>query len=123
MIKYFVKPGHTGMVSFNSETEDIDCVHYMRSYIDWMYMVPEDGELKANGTTKNVKKGDIVIQFYKNEGTDTNVIIIKSAEWKKRIKDIEKHDEKMRKELAAKTACEPRCGECEPCCEECESCN
>lgn len=115
MKKFFVKPGMRGLFSYDSETETIDVQDYMSTNIDWAYMVPEDGVLQDvnDGSTSNVKKGDIILQFYSRPYTQKNVIVIKSKEWKANIKAQEDYKKKQSEENELKA----------PCCDCCESCN
>jgi len=115
MIKYFAKPNMSAMVSFNTETEEVNAVDYLNTHIDWVYQVPEDGILQVEDGEKNVKKGDFVIKFYnRREYKMTPVVVVKSAEWKNNIKNEKAYEEERRLEWEAKKN-EPCCGDCCEC--------
>lgn len=118
MSKFFIKSGMRGLFSFDPETENINMSDYIHTAIDWVYEVPEDGELVINnGETKKVKKGDIVIQFYKSDYRPYDVIVVKSKEWKANIAAERKRDEEERAKWAERenTACDA-CKICEANC-------
>lgn len=115
MKKYFVKNGLRDMVQFDSETQNIDVIDYLNSRIDWMYHVPEDGELQIEGKEKiSVEKGDFVILFYMTPGLPHNAIVIKSKEWKENIEFFENREKEysLKREL-------PEAGMEETCCDMC----
>lgn len=116
MKNYIIKPGVRGLFSYNPETEDLDYTDYMRTNIDWAYLVPEDGEVKfiedGNTIVKSVKKNDVIIQFYKADGQKNRIIVVKSKEWKENIIGMAKAEEAKRLE-ATKEPC---------CCDDCENC-
>lgn len=118
MKKYFVKPGVSTMVSFDPETQEIDSVDYMNSHVDWMYTIPEDGEIVIDGATKSVKKGDIVIKFYRtSDYKQNNPVIVRNKEWKANIAAEKAYVKKMREDAELKKVsdcCE--CADCDTCC-------
>lgn len=115
MKKYIIKKNIRGMFSLNEENDDIDVIDYMRTNIDYCYLVPEDGELIVNGDTKKVKKNDIIIQFYPSEARPNLVTVVRSKEWKENIASEHKYYEEQEKKLAsAKSDC---CQCCDSACE------
>lgn len=103
MNKYITKAGISALIAFNTETEEVSAVDYLRTHIDWVYQIPEDGVLQTENGEKTVKKGDIVIKFYPcKEYPITQVIVIRNAEWKNNIKNERLYNESLRKEFALK---------------------
>lgn len=100
-----VCPGHSSMIGYNTETEELLAVDYMRTNIDWVFEVPEDGEI--NDGTK-VKKGDIIIQFYKREYNKYDYVVLKDKNWKANIAARKKYEEEQM--LKANEKC------CDDCC-------
>lgn len=93
MITYFVKPSgnFNRMIKFDDETKECDAIEYDWTDINWIFVVPEDGALnvseKGTKKVKDVKKGQIVIQFYDREYSSTDCIVIDNPEWIKRIEE------------------------------------
>ena len=103
MNKYITKDGISVLISFNTETEEVSAVDYLRTHIDWVYQIPEDGVLQTENGEKTVKKGDIVIKFYPcREYPITQAIVIRNTEWKNNIKNERLYNESLRKEFALK---------------------
>lgn len=119
MIKYFLKSNVSQMVSFDTETEEINSVDYMNSRVDWMYNVPADGTVIMNDVEKAVKKGDIVIKFYRtNDYKQNPYVVIRSKEWKQNLDAARKFEEERQKEYEnAKLNKLASCENC--CCDEC----
>lgn len=113
MKTYVVKAGNRGMVSIEPETFDIGLVDYHRSDIDWYYRIPEDGTLKTNGKEINVKKDDIVIQFYHHDYTKNDIVVIRNKEWKENLKARDKHEEMQRSKMMSDSCDKCNCCECE----------
>jgi len=117
MNKYILPNNNAAhLLKVDLEAEDIDIIGYANTGINWMYIVPEDGEFKnaKTGKTIKVKKHDIVIQFYTTDFTTTDAIVIHNKEWSARIKEIEKHEHDLEKEMS-RPKCLGDCGE-ETCC-------
>lgn len=115
MIKYKIYPGHSYIMGYNTETEELISADYIRTNIDWVFEIPEDGEL--NDGTK-VKKGDLVVQFYKREYNKYDYVIIKDKNWKANIAAQKKYEEEAMlkmKELKPQKCCDDCC-ECEAGC-------
>lgn len=93
MSRYLIKQGKRGMVSLD-ENDDFDIIDYMRTNIDWVYEVPEDGVLEYKTEDKvkmyDVKKGNFVIQFYTNPNNVHDIIIIDNKEWKENVDALKK---------------------------------
>lgn len=86
MKNYIIRPGTRGMFSVNTENvEDVDIIEPIRSHIDWVYAVPEDGVLNVANNKKAVKKGDVVIVFYKSPYSKNIAIVVNSDEWNENI--------------------------------------
>ena len=103
MNKYITKPGISALIAFNTETEEVSAVDYLRTHIDWVYQIPEDGVLQTENGEKTVKKGDIVIKFYPcREYPITQAIVIRNTEWKNNIKNERIYNESLRKECVLK---------------------
>lgn len=115
MKKFFLKNGIRGLFSFDPETEEINMSDYIRTNIDWTYVAPEDGEIVCDGVSKSVKKGDVIIQFYKRDWWPNSFVVVKSKEWRANIVADQKHDEEERAKWAAREKC------CEPC-DDCAAC-
>lgn len=121
MNKYILPNNNAArLLNVDLETEDIDIIDYASTGINWMYIVPEDGEFKnaKTGKTTKVKKHDIVIQFYTTDFTTTDAIVIHNKEWSARIKEIEKHAHDLeleKKQIRPKCECECDCGQ-DMCC-------
>lgn len=119
MIKYFAKPGVSSMITFNTETEDINTVEYMKTHIDWIYQIPADGVIQLEDGEKNVEKGDFVIKFYERNEYDMHpVVVIKSAEWKSNVANEQKYEANRCAEAELKMAntCCKGWDNCEKCC-------
>lgn len=119
MNKYILPNNNAArLLKVDTETEDIDIINYASSDINWIYIVPEDGEFKnaKTGKTTKVKKYDIIIQFYTTDFTTTDAIVIHNKEWSTRIKEIEKRAYDVEKEMSRpKCECECDCGQ-DMCC-------
>ena len=103
MNKYIAKAGINTLIAFNTETEEVSAVDYLRTHIDWVYQIPEDGVLQTESGEKTVEKGDIVIKFYPcREYPITQAIVIRNAEWKNNIKNERLYNESLRKECISK---------------------
>ena len=94
-------------------TYDINRIYYID---EPMHIVYSCGETKAE---KDVKKGDIVITFDRNNNTkETPFAVIKSKEWNKVIKNRREAEQKAKEEWAKKNA-----GNEMPCCDCCCGCD
>lgn len=115
MSKYLIKDGNRGM--FKVGTDDIDVVDYFSSGINWIYQADDDGTVtykyKEQTYTVDVKKGDIVIQFYRKEGRKYPVIIINDEKWKENIEGVNQADLKRAEEMKQQ-CCDGKCLNC-PC--------
>lgn len=109
-------------ICIDSETDTAKIIDYVPTYdINRIYHIDEPmhviyscGETKVE---KDVKKGDIVITFDRNQfAKETPLTVIKSKEWNKIIKNRRDAEQKAKEEWA-----ENKCNDC-PCCE-CTSCD
>ena len=113
MNKYFLKQGIRGMFKF-TEDGSMDVNDYKSSSIDWTYYVDEDGTLEyIYGDKKDkvdVKKGDIVLQFYKSAEFPNPVVVIRNEQWmqnmEKSIADAKERAKKFAESGACKCPCE-----------------
>lgn len=108
MIKY-ITDYSSSCVKFDTETENISCVEPLRTHIDWIFRIPEDGEFTMDGVTKFVKKDDFVIKFYKTEGFTNPFIIFHSEEW---ANNIDGEEEAFEARMTQKNEA---CCDCEIC--------
>lgn len=113
MIKY-ITDFSSSCIKFDTETENIDSVEPLRTHIDWIYRIPEDGEFTMNGVTKLVKKDDFVIKFYKTEGFTNPFIVFHSEEWANNI-DGEEEAFKNKIEKVKMAQQNEACCNCEMC--------
>lgn len=116
MNKYILPNRNTArLLKVDVDTEDIDVIDYSTSNINWMYIIPEDGEFKNAKTGKitKVKKYDVVIQFYTKDYTSTDAIVIHNKEWATRIKEMEKEGNKKCTDPANLCSDCESCGTCE----------
>lgn len=94
MSKYLVRRGIRGMFKVNQD--EIDITDYINTGIDWIYKVDDDGTVtckdKDGDYTIDVKKGDLVIQFYYHEGRKHPIIAIHNDEWNENIEGVEQVD-------------------------------
>ena len=121
MVKYLIKEGNRGM--FKVGTDDIDVIDYISTGINWTYQADDDGTVtfkdgKMSYTT-DVKKGDIVVQFYVKDGRKHPILVISDEKWKENIEGVRQADLKRAEEMKAK-CCDCKCLDypCEDtCCE------
>lgn len=109
MSKYLIRDGIRGMFCVNED--NVDCTDYVRTAIDWVYQADDDGILtykprKADQEdyTIEVKKGDLVVQFYQEEGIKYPVVVLNDKKFIENVKGIQ--------EAALKRA-ETKCADCE----------
>lgn len=108
MRNYVIKPGMRGMFSVNAETNEYDVIDYMRTNIDWVYQVPEDGVVHIQGAgDKEVKKDDILILFYSAPHVKHQAIVISSEEWKENIASGKEYEDSKKESKS---------------CEDCDNC-
>lgn len=118
MKKYFLKPGMSGMVSVDAETTNVDMIDYCRTGIDWIYEVPEDGELSVKESDIQnvpVKKGNIVILFYADYGLKHRAVVIDNAEWKENMDAYKAKQLEDAKKYADPSKCYEACSDCPNC--------
>ena len=103
-----------GSVGIDTENENIFSLDTQREAISRIFMAQEPMTITVKKYDKeyelSAKKDDLIISFYDND-FDYPVIIVKSKDWVKNLKNYEKNLQK-RKEEWAKNKCE----ECD-CCE------
>jgi hypothetical protein len=111
MSKYLIRDGIRGMFSVNDN--NVDCADYVRTAIDWVYQVDDDGTLTYKSRkvdqedyTIDVKKGNLVVQFYQEEGVKYPVVVLNDQKFIENVKGIQ--------EVALARAI-PKCASCEDC--------
>lgn len=122
MIKYIFSKNDC-VVKFDTETSDINVIEYEYQSIRRVTMLDEDGEATIGDKVYNVKKGDIVVSFYKNDDTDIDHVVLKNKDWKKRIIQMHEAEQKRKEEWAKKqkdgnAVCPEGC-DCKCACEGC----
>lgn len=122
MIKYIFSKNDC-VVKFDTETSDINVIEYEYQSIRRVTMLDEDGEATIGDKVYNVKKGDIVVSFYKNDDTDVDHVVLKNKDWKKRIIQMHEAEQKRKEEWAKKqkdgnAVCPEGC-DCECACKGC----
>ena len=79
--------GKPVIVDFNKN--DVTQLDSFPSNIDYMFIAPEDIEIRYKVGTKthvlNANKGDIIITFYKRSYVKNQVIVVKNKEWKANV--------------------------------------
>ena len=104
MRNYIIKPGVRGVFSMDAELNDFDVIDPIASHIDWVYTIPEDGEVQLkNGAKKQVKKGDVVVVFYTSPYTKNQFVVVDSEEWRENIKLEDDLTAEQQKELKKQT--------------------
>ena len=104
---------NTGEVLDYVPTYDINRIYYID---EPMHIIYTCGETRAE---RDVKKGDIVITFDRNNNTkETPFTVIKSKEWNKVIKNRREAEQKAKEEWAKKNADNEM-----PCCDCCCGCD
>lgn len=82
--------GKPVIVDFNKN--DVKQLNNVTSYIDYIFVAPEDIEVRYKRGTKthvlNANKGDIIISFYKDDYIENQVIVVKNKEWKANVVSI-----------------------------------
>lgn len=112
MRNYIIKPGVRGVFSMDAELNDFDVIDPIASHIDWVYTIPEDGEVQLkNGAKKQVKKGDVVVVFYASPYTKNQFVVVDSEEWRENIKLEDEY-----KEAQKQSDNESQCCDCVDCC-------
>ena len=119
MSKYLIKEGNRGM--FKVDTDDIDVIDYSSSGINWIYQADDDGAVTyKNGETSytvDVKKGDLVIQFYQHEGRNHPIIVIDDDNWKENIEGVKQAKLKAAEHATdAEDFANAYCGDCDKAC-------
>ena len=112
MSKYLIRDGIRGMFCVNGD--NVDCADYVRTAIDWVYQVDNDGTLTykprrvdQEDYTIDVKKGDLVIQFYQEDGIKYPVVVLNDQKFIENVKGIQ--------EVALARAKKQDCAECGDC--------
>lgn len=85
MNKYVIKEGLRGLC-YLGEDGEMDIQDYTPSRINYMYVVDHDGKLtyvKRDGskTEFDVKKGDLVLEFYSGYDFPNQCIVVQSDLW------------------------------------------
>lgn len=111
MSRYLIRDGIRGMFSVNDN--NVDCADYVRTAIDWVYQADDDGiltyksrEVDQEDYTIDVKKGDLVVQFYQEEGIKYPVVVLNDQKFIENVKGIEE---------VALARTKVKCEDCENC--------
>ena len=117
MNKYMIREGLRGLY-YLGEDGEMDVQDYTPSRINYMYVADHDGKLTyikrdGNKTEFDVKKGDLVLEFYSGYDFPNQCIVVQSDLWKENI-ESSKEAALKRAEQYAKTKCED-CSQCENC--------
>lgn len=111
MAKYLIKEGVRGM--FKIGEDNFDVIDYCRTNINWTYQADEDGVVTYKNDDKevsvDVKKGNLVIQFYNYKGVQYPIVVIDNEQFVANLNGL--REEALKR--AAKEA------ECESCCPNC----
>lgn len=114
MNKYMIKEGLRGLY-YLGEDGEMDVQDYTPSRINYMYVADHDGKLtyikRDNSKTEfDVKKGDLVLEFYSGYDFPNQCIVVQSDLWKENI-EASKEAALKRAEQYKKT----KCGDCISC--------
>lgn len=117
MNKYMIREGLRGLY-YLGEDGEMDVQDYTPSRINYMYVADHDGKLTyikrdGNKTEFDVKKGDLVLEFYSGYDFPNQCVVVQSDLWKENI-EASKEAALKRAEQYAKTKCKD--------CEQCENC-
>ena len=102
--------GKPVIVDFNKN--DVTQLDSFPSNIDYMFIAPEDIEIRYKVGTKthvlNANKGDIIITFYKRSYVKNQVIVVKNKEWKANVASFlaEEAEKKKKSEKMANMCCD-----------------
>lgn len=98
------------IVDFNKN--DLTLLENTPSDIDYMFVAPEDIEVRYKVGTKthvlNANKGDIIIAFYKRDYIKNQIIVVKNKEWKANIASMlaEEAANRVKNEKMANACCD-----------------
>ena len=120
MIKYYGLDYVSSLFKLDTEKDTVNTVNYIRSNIDWVYRIPEDGFIiKPDGSKIKVNANDIVLKMYapsKRYSDPKEYIIVKDKEivdyYFRYFENVKKSEEK--EENSCKCSCE-LCENCDPC--------
>ena len=111
MAKYLIKEGVRGM--FKMGEDNFDVIDYCRTNINWTYQADEDGVVTYKTDNKevkvDVKKGDLIIQFYKYDGIQYPVVVIDNEQFVANVNGVR---EEALKRAAKDDECDGYCPNC-----------
>ena len=118
MNKYMIREGLRGLY-YLGEDGEMDVQDYTPSRINYMYVVDHDAKLtyiKRDGskTEFDVKKGDLVLEFYSGYDFPNQCIVVQSDLWNNNL-ETQKQEALKR---AQNKECISDCNDC-PCVPEC----
>lgn len=104
-------------------TGDVDAISHSSLEIDWMWIAPEDVEVRYKNkdgktTVLKAEKNDIIIKFFQYSYTENQVIVVKNNKWKENIIAKKAEEEKMlieKEAWAAKKGLSCDCCDCKNC--------
>lgn len=108
MVKYIYAKG-SQLIKFDKDTENISCLDYTGTSIDWIWVADEDGVLND----EEVKAGDVIIAFYEVTGDERRVIVVKDQKIKDFYKELSDYYKMRKQERQATKCCDCACPECE----------
>lgn len=106
-------------IIIDSENESCGRLQAQREAISQIYLVPEPMHfIYGEGEDRkevDVKKDDMIIKFYE-ERFPNKIVVIKSKDWVKNLKDYEKYQQELKEQWAAKHKERETCDNCIPSC-------
>lgn len=106
-------------IIIDSENQSCGYLSTQRESISHIHLVEEPmhvvyGE-EENRKEFDVKKDDIIIRFYESDFPN-RIIVVKSKDWVKNLKDYNKHQQELKEQWAAKQKDCDLCDGCVPSC-------
>lgn len=90
MAKYLIKEGVRGM--FKIGEDNFDVFDYCRTNINWTYQADEDGVVTYKTDDRevsvDVKKGNLVIQFYNYNGIQYPIVVIDNEQFMANVNGV-----------------------------------
>lgn len=115
MKKWYITPS-TNIV-IDTESDEATRINNQYTSINCCYVAPEDCTVNFTDSkgqkTFDVKKGQIILTFYKDQ-LPNQIVILDSKEFFENIDFMVKEDQKKKEEWAKRDA--EACGNCDSCC-------
>lgn len=111
MNKYMIREGLRGLY-YLSEDGEMDVQDYTPSRVNYMYVADHDGKLTyikrdGNKTEFDVKKGDLVLEFYSGYDFPNQCIVVQSDLWKNNLEAYQLACLKRAQNSVTKECCDP----------------